>query len=55
MVYENRSLRPIYGPKKDENGKWRRFHNEELHGSYRPIIHYLLWYFVFRHPISTIL
>ena len=22
-------------PKRDENGKWRRLHNEELHSSYR--------------------
>ena len=28
-------MRPIYGPKRDENGKWRRFHNEELHSLYR--------------------
>ena len=25
----------IYGPKKDENGEWRRLHNEELHSLYR--------------------
>ena len=24
-------LRRIFGPKRDENGEWRRFHNEELH------------------------
>ena len=29
-VFENRMLRRIFGPKKDENGEWRRFHNEEL-------------------------
>ena len=25
----------LFGPKKDENGEWRRLHNEELHTSYR--------------------
>ena len=30
-VFENRALRQIFGPKRDENGEWRRFHNEELH------------------------
>ena len=25
----------IFGPKRDENGEWRRLHNEELHSSYR--------------------
>ena len=30
-VSENRNLKPIFGPKKDENGEWRRHHNEELH------------------------
>ena len=28
---KNRILRRIFGPKRDENGKWRRLHNEELH------------------------
>ena len=23
------------GPKRDENGEWRRLHNEELHSLYR--------------------
>jgi hypothetical protein len=30
-------LRRIFGPKKDENGKWRRLHNEDLHRKYRSI------------------
>ena len=30
-VFENRVLRRIFGPKRDENGEWRRLHNEELH------------------------
>ena len=34
-VFENRILRRIFGPKKDENGEWRRLHNEELHSLYR--------------------
>ena len=29
-VFENRILRRIFGPKRDENGEWRRLHNEEL-------------------------
>ena len=34
-VFENRILRRIFGPKRDENGGWRRLHNEELHSLYR--------------------
>ena len=34
-VFENRNPRRIFGPKKDENGEWRRLHNEELHSLYR--------------------
>ena len=30
-VFENRVLRRIFGPKRDENGEWRRLQNEELH------------------------
>jgi hypothetical protein len=31
-VFENRVLRRIFGPKRDEvAGGWRKFHNEELH------------------------
>ena len=30
-VFENRVLRSIFGPKKDEvTGEWRKLHNEEL-------------------------
>ena len=25
----------IFGPKRDDNGEWRRLHNEELHSLYR--------------------
>ena len=34
-VFENRILRRIFGPKRNENGKWRRLHIEELHSLYR--------------------
>jgi hypothetical protein len=34
-VFENRNLGRIFGPKRDENGEWRRLHNEELHSLYR--------------------
>jgi hypothetical protein len=31
-VFENRVLRKIFGPKRDEvTGGWRKLHNEELH------------------------
>jgi hypothetical protein len=31
-MFENRVLRKIFGPKRDEvTGEWRRLHNEELH------------------------
>jgi hypothetical protein len=34
-VYENRILRGIFGPKREEvAGGWRRLHNEELHNLY---------------------
>ena len=33
-VFENRILRRIYGPKRDDNGEWRRLHNEELYSLY---------------------
>jgi hypothetical protein len=30
-VFQNRVLRRIFGPKRDEvTGEWRKFHNEEL-------------------------
>ena len=34
-VFENRILRRVFGPKRDEKGEWRRLHNEELHSLYR--------------------
>jgi hypothetical protein len=34
-VFENRVLRRIFGPKRDEViGGWRKLHNEELHNVY---------------------
>jgi hypothetical protein len=40
-VIENRVLRKIFGPKRDEvTGEWRKLHNEELH--------------IFKHPKKLI-
>ena len=34
-VFENRVVRRIYGPKRDEvTGEWRKLHNEELNVLY---------------------
>jgi len=34
-VFENRVLRRIFGPKRDEvTGDWRKLHNEELNDVY---------------------
>jgi hypothetical protein len=30
-VFENRVLRRIFGPKRKEDGSWRKQHNDELH------------------------
>jgi hypothetical protein len=36
-VFENRLLRRIFGPERDEiTGKWRRLHNKELYDLYSP-------------------
>jgi hypothetical protein len=36
-VFENRVLRRIFGPKRDEvTGEWRKLHNGELHNLYSP-------------------
>jgi hypothetical protein len=32
--FENRVLRKIYGPKREEDGSWRKLHNDELHRLY---------------------
>ena len=34
-VFENMILRRIFGPKRGENGEWRRLHNEKLNSLYR--------------------
>jgi hypothetical protein len=33
-VFENRVLRKIFGPKRGEDGSWRKLHNDELHSLY---------------------
>ena len=34
-VFENRALRRMFGPKRDEiTGEWRKLHNEELNNMY---------------------
>jgi hypothetical protein len=33
-VFENRMLRRIFGPKREEDRSWRKFHNDELHTLY---------------------
>ena len=38
-MFENRVLRGIFGPKRDEvTGEWRKLHNEELNDLYSPNI-----------------
>jgi hypothetical protein len=33
-VFEIRVLRRIFGPKREEDGSWRKLHNDELHNMY---------------------
>jgi hypothetical protein len=33
-VFESRVLRRIFGPKREEDGSWRKLHNDELHNLY---------------------
>jgi hypothetical protein len=33
-VFENRVLSKIFGPKREEDGSWRKLHNDELHSLY---------------------
>jgi hypothetical protein len=33
-VFENRMLRRIFGPKREEDGLWGKLHNDELHSLY---------------------
>jgi hypothetical protein len=38
-VFENRVLRRVFGPKRDEvTGEWRKLHNEELNDLYSLLI-----------------
>jgi hypothetical protein len=38
-VFENRVLRKVSGPKREEDGLWRKLHNDELHSLYSsPIV-----------------
>jgi hypothetical protein len=32
--FENRVLRKIFGPKREEDGSWRKLHNDELYSLY---------------------
>ena len=42
-VFENRVLRRIFGPKRDEvTGEWRKIHNEELNELYSPKIFWVI-------------
>jgi hypothetical protein len=33
-IFENRVLRKIFGPKREEAGSWRKLHNDELYSLY---------------------
>jgi hypothetical protein len=33
-IFENRLLRKIFRPKREEDGSWRKLHNDELHNLY---------------------
>jgi hypothetical protein len=33
-VFDNGVLRNIFGPKREEDGSWRKLHNDELHNLY---------------------
>jgi hypothetical protein len=33
-VFENRAFRRIFGAKREEDGSWRKLHNDELHNLY---------------------
>jgi hypothetical protein len=33
-VFENRVLRRVFGPEKEEDGSWRKLHDDELHSLY---------------------
>jgi hypothetical protein len=33
-IFENRVMRRIFGLKREEDGSWRKLHNDELHSLY---------------------
>jgi hypothetical protein len=33
-IFEKRVLRRIFGPKREEDGSWRKLHNDEIHSLY---------------------
>jgi hypothetical protein len=33
-IFENKVFRRIFGPKREEDGSWRKLHNDELHNLY---------------------
>jgi hypothetical protein len=33
-VFDSRVLRKIFGPKREEDGSWKKLHNDELHSQY---------------------
>jgi hypothetical protein len=33
-IFENGVLRRMFGPKREEDGSWRKLHNDELHNLY---------------------
>ena len=37
-VFKNKILRRIFGPKRGENGEWRRLYSEEIKRFYRDLI-----------------
>jgi hypothetical protein len=32
--FESRVLRKIFGPKREEDGSWRKLHNDKIHSLY---------------------
>jgi hypothetical protein len=37
-IFENRVLRRIFGPKREERGSWRKVYNNELHSLYSSLV-----------------
>jgi len=55
-VFENRVLRRIFGPKRNEvTGEWRKLHNEELNPSASTSIHDIdLYFFTCYRPLYVV-